>query len=62
MVLLAGLWFPPLGKTGAGGLALMMFLAVLVRIRIRDTLLQTVPAIIYLFLNTYLFLRAYQAP
>ena len=57
--LIAGLYFPLLGKTGAGGLALMMLAGVLVRIKIRDNLLQTMPAILYFLVNTYLSLFAY---
>jgi uncharacterized membrane protein YkgB len=57
--LLAGLWFPPLGKAGSAGLALMMLVAILVRIRIRDSFLQTVPAILYCLINSWLLLRAY---
>lgn len=54
--LIAGFWFPLLGKTGAGGLALMMLLAILVRIKIRDGFLKTTPAVFYFALNAYLAL------
>ncbi len=57
--LIAGLWFPILGKAGSGGLALMMLLAILVRIKIRDGFLRTTPAILYFLLNGYLVLFAY---
>ena len=57
--LLAGFWVPLLGQAAAGGLALMMFLAILVRIKIRDGFLRTVPAILYFLLNGYLLLFAY---
>lgn len=57
--LVAGLWLPLLGRAGAGGLSLMMFFAILVRIRIRDSLLKTLPAIAYFLLNAWLTLRAY---
>ena len=57
--LLAGMWLPWLGKGGAGGLAVMMLVAVLVRIRIRDSFLKTTPAIFYFFVNTYLAIFAY---
>ena len=59
MGLFAGLWIPPLGQAGAGGLALMMLFGILVRIKIRDNLLQTTPAILYFLVNTYLLLFAY---
>lgn len=57
--LLAGMRLPLLGKAGAGGLALMMLVAILVRIRIRDGFLRTVPAILYFLVNSWLALRAY---
>lgn len=52
--LLAGLSQPWMGMAAAGGLALMMAFAVIVRIRLRDTLVQTLPAVFYLLLNAYL--------
>lgn len=57
--LLAGLSLPWMGRAAAGGLALMMLVAVGVRIRIQDTLPQTIPALIYLALNVYLSLAAF---
>ena len=42
-----------MGQAAAGGLALMMLVAVIVRIQIKDTLLQTIPALFYLTLNIY---------
>lgn len=57
--LIAGMWLPWLGIVGAGGLALMMLVAILVRIRIRDSFLKTTPAILYFFVNTYLAIFAY---
>jgi uncharacterized membrane protein YkgB len=57
--LLAGLSQPWMGRAAAAVLALMMLVAVGVRIKIKDTLLQTTPALVYLALNTYLFLAAF---
>ncbi len=57
--LLAGLSQPWMGRAAAAGLALMMLVAVGVRIRIKDTLLQTIPALLYLALNAYLSLAAF---
>lgn len=57
--LLAGLFEPWMGRAAAAGLSLMMLIAVGVRIRIKDTLVQTTPAVFYLLLNTYLFLAAF---
>jgi uncharacterized membrane protein YkgB len=52
--LLAGMSQPWMGQAAAAGLALMMLVASIVRIQIKDTLLQTVPALFYLALNIYL--------
>ena len=52
--LLAGMNQPWMGQLAAAGLALMMLVAIIVRIQIKDTLLQTLPAVFYLALNTYL--------
>ena len=57
--LVAGGWFPWLGMGGAGGLALMMLAAILVRIKIRDSFLQTTPAILYFLMNAYLAIFAF---
>ncbi len=57
--LLVGLSQPWLGRAAATGLALMMLGAVGVRIKIKDNLLQTTPALFYLALNTYLGLAAF---
>lgn len=57
--LLGGLSQPWLGRAAAAGLALMMLVAVGVRIRIEDGLVQTVPALFYLALNAYLCWAAY---
>lgn len=54
--LLAGFRFPLLGQTAAGGLAVMMLLAILIRIKIRDDFLRTTPAILYFAVNGYLVL------
>lgn len=50
----AGFYLPWLGQTAAGGLALMMIVALTVRIRVKDRLLQMLPALGYLGLNAYL--------
>jgi hypothetical protein len=57
--LVTGLWLPLAGKAGAGGLALMMLFAIAVRIRIRDSFLQTMPAIFFFLMNAWLALFAY---
>lgn len=57
--LLAGTSQPWMGMVAAGGLALMMLVAIIVRIQIKDTLLQTIPALFYLALNTYLCISGF---
>lgn len=57
--LLAGLGRPWMGRAAAVGLAVMMLVAVAVRIRINDTLVQTIPALVYLVLNAYLSVAAF---
>ena len=57
--LLAGLSEPWMGRAAAAGLALMMLGAVGVRIKIKDTFLQTIPALFYLLLNAYLCLAVF---
>ncbi len=57
--LLAGLRFPWMGRAAAVGLTLMMLVAVGVRLKIRDTLLQSAPAVFYLLLNAYLSFAAW---
>jgi len=57
--LLAGLSEPWLGRSAAAGLALMMLAGVGVRIQIKDSLSQMVPALFYLALNAYLCAAAF---
>ena len=56
---LTGLFYPPLASLAAGGLMAMMLIAVFVRFKIGDTLVQTIPAAIYLSANLYLFLASF---
>ena len=56
--LLAGYVFRPLLVLSASAFAAMMLLAVLVRIRIRDPLLDTIPAFVLLCLNLFLAVSA----
>ncbi len=54
--LLIGLQLPLFGLIASGGLALLMLLGFLTRIKIQDSLVQSLPALLYLFLNAYLTL------
>ena len=55
--LVAGLWMPWAGLVASAGLAVMMLLGVGVRVKIRDSFAQTLPALFYMVLNGWLFLR-----
>ena len=58
--LIGGIWLPELGAAAALGLAVLMALGLLVRGRLHDTVLQMLPAWMYLAINAYLvvaFLR-----
>ena len=52
--LIAGYFYRPLLLVSAGGLATMMFLAVLVRLRIRDPLYMAIPALVLGGINVFL--------
>lgn len=60
VALLAGLLFKPLALMGSAGLAILMLLGVLVRIRIKDSALQSAPAFIYMLLNIFIFWLLFQ--
>jgi hypothetical protein len=55
--LLAGYYVRPLLVLSAGGFTVMMLLAVLVRVRIRDPLVTMIPAFVLMCLNLFLFVR-----
>lgn len=59
--LIAGLWLPMLGCAAAAGLVALMLLGLMVRKRLRDKLIQMVPAGGYLALNAYLSVWFYLA-
>jgi hypothetical protein len=54
--LLIGFKFYPFLIVSSGGLALLMLFGVLVRIKMRDSFLLTLPALFYMFLNLYILL------
>ena len=53
--LLVGLWFKPLLLVSSFGLALLMLLGVLVRIKMKDGLMVSFPALFFMLLNAYIF-------
>ncbi|MCY7378613.1 MAG: DoxX family protein [Gemmatimonadaceae bacterium] len=52
--LIAGYFYRPLLLVSAAGLATMMFLAVLVRLRIRDPLYLAIPALVLFCINAFI--------
>jgi uncharacterized membrane protein YphA (DoxX/SURF4 family) len=59
--LAAGQFFPILAVVSAGGLALLMALGVLTRVRARDSLAETLPAGVLMVLNAWLAMQAWRA-
>ena len=55
--LLIGLYYAPLLIFSSLGLALLMLLGVITRIRIKDKLKALIPAAFFLLLNTYIFIN-----
>lgn len=53
--LLLGFFFKPLLILSSGGLTLLMFLGVIVRIKLKDSLWISLPALFYMGLNAYIF-------
>ena len=56
--LLVGLFYTFALVISSGGLALLMFLGVAVRVRIKDGLLEMLPALFFLGLNSYVFFES----
>lgn len=57
--LLVGLWSRPLLILSAGGLALLMFCGLVVRVRIGDSLKLSFPALFYLVLNVVILVGSF---
>lgn len=53
--LLVGLLFKPILLISSGGLSALMFLGLIVRIKSKDSLLISSPAIFYMIVNAYIF-------
>ena len=60
--LIAGYFYRPLLLVSATGLATMMFLAVLVRLRIRDPLYMAIPALVLGGINAFIVWSALSVP
>lgn len=57
--LLVGFVVPAIGLLASGCLSLLMLLGVGVRIKIKDTFLQTTPALFYCLLNAWICITGY---
>jgi hypothetical protein len=53
--LLVGLFFNPVLLISSGGLATLMLFGLIVRIKLKDSLWISLPAIFYMCLNAYIF-------
>ena len=53
--LLIGILFKPILLISSGGLAILMLLALVIRIKLKDSLLISLPAIFYMILNAFIF-------
>lgn len=53
--LLAGYWIEPLVPAASGGLVLLMGLGVITRVRVRDSVVETFPALVLLLVNLWIF-------
>jgi len=53
--LLVGLFYKPILLISSGGLAILMLLGLLTRIKSKDSFLVSLPAIFYMFLNAYIY-------
>lgn len=53
--LLVGFVLTPILLISSGGLALLMFLGLLARARVKDSLLVSLPAFLFMVLNAYIF-------
>ena len=56
--LLAGFMINSILLISSGGLALLMFLGFLARLRVKDSLWVSLPALIYMVLNSYIFIKS----
>lgn len=59
--LIAGYFLPPLVIAASAGLVLLMVLGVITRLRVRDSALETSPALFLLAVNAFVLIRAVDA-
>ncbi|MEL7269596.1 MAG: DoxX family protein [Bacteroidota bacterium] len=56
LALLGGLFYKPFIFLGSAGLSILMFMGLAVRIRIRDSFIQSTPALFYALFNMIIFI------
>lgn len=52
--LIAGFFWPPLVPLSAGGLTLLMLAGIIARVRVLDSLSQTLPALVMMCMNLFI--------
>jgi len=57
--LLSGFIYPFIGLLASAGFTAMMFLGFIVRIRIKDSFVQTAPAVFFMLINAWLIIAFY---
>ncbi|MCC5905684.1 MAG: DoxX family protein [Balneolaceae bacterium] len=57
--LLAGLIFPVVGLLAAVGFTAMMLVAFIVRLKIKDSVVQSLPSVIFMLINAWLSIAFY---
>ncbi len=60
VALLGGLFYVPLIVIASAGISLLMFMGLVVRIRLRDSIVQSTPALFYAVLNLVIFIAVLQ--
>lgn len=60
--LLVGFWlYKPLLLLASGGLTMLMFLGLVVRLRLKDSVWVSIPAFFFMLLNAYIFYMGWKA-
>lgn len=60
--LLAGYYFPYIGILSAAGFTAMMLIAFIVRIKIKDSIAQAAPSLLFMLVSAWLTVRFYTQP
>lgn len=57
--LVVGLTINPVLLISSGGLAVLMFMGLVVRIKIRDSMWASLPALLFMLLNSYISMKSF---